>query len=329
MGNDSVNSIAYSIKKQKPMRAMLIGLVPVTVMSVYFFGWRSLALVLFCCLIAYLTEIVFETFRKATPTESILVSGVLFGLSLPPFVPMWIAAVGMVFGVVFGKQVFGGFGRNVFNPAIVGRCFVYVCFPFHMTSQWMLAGSWPWGRLDSYSAVDAITSATPLSTFKITGDVPNFQDLFWGNIAGSVGETCAPAILLGAAYILYTKAADWRYPLSCLLGAAGLNTVFYVLGVRGVMDPIRNILAGSLLFATFFMVTEPVSGCVKLRARWFYGILIGSLWIFIRSFSGFPEATAFAILLGNTFGPLIDEAVIGLEQRKKARVVVRSGYEVS
>lgn len=314
-----LGKLKLAIRHQRPMRVMLIGLIPCTVASVYFFGWRSLALVVFCCQVAYLTEVIFETYRGGTPTESILVSGVLLGLSLPPYTPLWIAAVGAIFGVVFGKQVFGGFGKNIFNPAIVGRCFLYVCFPLHMTAQWMAPGTWPWGHLGSYSVPDALTSATPLIQFKQDGRLTDLHSLFFGNVAGSIGETCVPAILLGGAYIIYKKAADWRYPASCLLGASTLNAVLYLAGVEGVLDPPTSLLAGSLLFAAFFMVTEPVSGCVKTPAKWVYGFFIGCLWISIRSFSSFPEATAFAILLGNTFGPLFDEAAIMLEQRKKAQ----------
>lgn len=306
------------------MRAMLIALIPCTAMAVYLFSWRSLVLILFCCLTAYFVEVVFETYRGGTPTESVLVTGALLGLSLPPYCPYWIAAVGVIFGVIFGKQVFGGFGKNVFNPAIVGRCFLYVCFPIQLTSQWMEPGSWPYGRLLSYSAIDAMTSATPLITFKQTGALTNLQPLLIGNISGSIGETSAIAILIGGAYILYKKAADWRYPASCLLGAMGLNTALFLSGVQGVIDPVHNLLSGSLLFATFFMVTEPVSGCVKPQAKWAYGLFIGCMWIIIRSFSGFPEATAFAILLGNTFGPLFDEAAMEWDKRKKAQTAAQA-----
>jgi Na+-transporting NADH:ubiquinone oxidoreductase subunit B len=291
---------------------------------VFLFGWRSLVVVLFCCVVAYLTEVVFETHREGAPTESVLVTGALIGLSLPPFVPFWIAAVGVIFGVVFAKQVFGGFGKNVFNPAVVGRCFIYVCFPVAMTSQWPAPGSWPSGNLLSYSAADAVSAATPLNAFRQSGELADLQTLFLGNISGSIGETSAVAILIGGLYIVYKKAADWRYPVSCILGAVGINTILYAFEVEGVMDPIRNLLTGSFLFATFFMVTEPVSGCAKKQAKWAYGIFIGCLWIIIRSFSSFPEATMFAILLGNTFGPLFDESVTALEQRKKAAATGRA-----
>lgn len=312
--------IAFTLRRQPPMRVVLMGLIPCTATAVYFFGWRSLSLVVFCCLVAYLTEFVFERYRNGTPTDSILVTGVLLGLSMPPYVPYWVVAVGTIFGVVFGKQVFGGFGKNVFNPAIVGRCFLYVCFPIPMTSQWMTPGLWPYGRLLSFSNTDAVTSATPLIAFKQSGVLSELPSLIVGNVAGSIGETSAIAILIGGVYIVYKKVADWRYVVSCLLGAMTLNVVLYLLDVNGVMHPAHNLPAGSLLFAAFFMVTEPVSGCVKKQAKWIYGFFIGCLWIVIRSFSSFPEATAFAILLGNTFGPLFDEAVTALEQRKKARV---------
>lgn len=308
-----------SIKYQAPMRAMLIALIPSTFMAVYFFGWRSLTLVIFSCFVAYFTELVFENYRQGTPTESVLVSGALYGLSLPPYTPLWIAAVGMIFGIVFGKQVFGGFGKNVFNPAIVGRSFVYICFPLHLTSQWMLPVTETWGRLNQYTNLDAMTSATPLVSFKQTGVLASVSDLFWGNISGSIGETCVPAILLGGIYILYKGVADWRYPVSCLLGAVSLNALLNWFGVPDTLDPLRNLLSGSLLFGAFFMVTEPVSGCAKPQAKLVYGFLIGCLWIIIRTFSGFPEATSFAIILGNTFGPLFDEAVAALEKKKKAQ----------
>jgi Na+-transporting NADH:ubiquinone oxidoreductase subunit B len=306
------------------MRTMLVALIPCAAAGLFLFGQRSLVLVLFSCLVAYITEAIFENYRHAAPTDSVLVTGALLGLSLPPYTPFWIAAVGVIFGVVFGKQVFGGFGRNIFNPAIVGRCFLYVSFPVHMTTQWMNPGGLPFGRLDSYSALDAMTSATPLIAFKQTGAAPDLWALLVGNVAGSIGETSAIAILIGGAYILYKKVADWRYPTSCILAAASLNAVFYFAGVPSALDPARNLLSGSLLFGAFFMVTEPVSGCVKNSAKWAYGILIGLLWTIIRTFSGFPEATGFAILLGNTFGPLFDEAATAIERRRKGRALTQA-----
>ena len=316
----TVNEIKYAIRAQRPMRAMLIGLLPCMAAGIYLFGWRSLGLVLFCCLVAYVVEVVFETYRGGTPTESLFVSGALLGLSLPPYTPFWIAAVGTVVGLIFGKHVFGGFGKNVFNPAILGRCFIYICFPIEMTSQWMTPPTESLGRLLEWSDWDAITSATPLISFKQDGTLIDPASLIVGSISGSIGETSAIAVLIGGVYILYKKAADWRYPVSCLLGAMALCVPLYLLDRPGVMDPVRGLFAGSLLFGAFFMVTEPVSGCVKKGAKWCYGLLIGSLWIFIRSFSSFPEATAFAILLGNTFGPLLDEAFMELERRRRRSI---------
>lgn len=311
-----MKDIKYVIRAQRPMRAMLIGLLPCTAAGVYLFGWRALALVIFCCLVAYVVEVVFESYRGGTPTESLLVSGVLLGLSLPPYTPFWIAAVGTVVGLVFGKQIFGGFGKNVFNPAIVGRCFLYVCFPIEMTTQWMSAPKEPLGRLLAWSDFDAMTSATPLIAFKQDGSLTDLPSLILGSVGGSIGETSAIAVVLGGAYIVYKRVADWRYPVSCLLGAMALCVPLYLIGRPEVLDPMRTVFAGSLLFGAFFMVTEPVSGCSTKGGKWCYGLLIGVLWIFIRSFSGFPEATAFAILLGNTFGPLFDEGFMELDRRR-------------
>lgn len=306
------------------MRIVLTGLVPCTAVSIYLFGWRAFALVLFCCLVAYLIELVFETHRGGAPTESLFVSGALLGLSLPPYTPFWVAAVGTMVGMTFGKQVFGGFGKNVFNPAIVGRCFLYVCFPIEMTSRWMIPASEPFGRILQWSNFDAITSATPLITFKQTGTLPDLWSLVVGSVSGSMGETSAIAVLIGGVYIVYKKVADWRYPLSTILGAMAVNVPLYLCGVQGVMEPVHSLFSGSLLFGAFFMVTEPVSGCVKKEAKWAYGFLIGALWVFIRSFSGFPEATAFAILLGNTFGPLLDEAAMTWEKMKQKKALTEA-----
>jgi Na+-transporting NADH:ubiquinone oxidoreductase subunit B len=313
---------------QPPMRRVLYALVPVTVASVWFFGWRALVVVAVVNLAAFLTEYVFTRFTKAEATSAVFVTGTLLGLSLPPTIPLWIAVVGAVFGVFFGKMVFGGFGRNVFNPALVGRIFIYVSFGGPMNARWADplavttgAASLPWG-VGGFArwASDALTGATPLRTLREGGTV-DLLPLLWGNVAGSIGETSALLALLGGLYIVGKKAANWRIVVSELAAIVVLQGVFWLAGVRDAADPLTTVLAGSVMIGTFFMATDPVSAAQTQGGRWIYGALVGALTVLIRTFSIWPEGTMFAILLGNTFAPIVDWLIRQRQQKRKAAPV--------
>jgi Na+-transporting NADH:ubiquinone oxidoreductase subunit B len=296
--------------------------------SVWFFGWRALVVLAAVNLAAFLTELVFTRYTKTEVTSAVFVTGMLYGLSLPPGIPIWIAVVGVVFGVLFGKMVFGGFGRNVFNPALVGRVFVYISFAVPMTARWSAPLTPAWGALQLPGsaggflrwAADAMSGATPLRVLRQGGAVDTLP-LLWGNVAGSLGETSAVLLVLGGLFIVWKKAANWRIVVSELAGFVALQLVFWLAGVRNAPDPLTALLAGSTLMGMFFMATDPVSASQTQGGRWIYGALVGVLTVLIRTFSLWPEGTMFAILLGNTFAPIVDHVVRQRAAKKKAAAV--------
>ncbi|WP_028574137.1 RnfABCDGE type electron transport complex subunit D [Desulfonatronovibrio hydrogenovorans] len=327
--------IKPGFQKQKPMQKVLVALIPPTICAVYFFGLRVLALVLICIIFALITEWITASRRKAKVTQACLVTALIYCLILPPTVPFWIAAVGIVVGILFGKEVFGGFGKNVFNPAIVGRAFVWICFPVDMTSKFVPSfsgfpgGFAQWSMISSQeqpgyllrAGLDALTSATPMFAAKTYGQFTDLGALFLGNIsgliqveghpivlgAGSMGEVSALAILLGGAWLLYTRAAQPRLMLSPILGALFTALLLkHVAGVDTVPDPLFVILSGGLLFAAVFMVTEPVTAPKSPRTQWIYGLFIGAMIVLLRYKGIFTGAVAFSILLGNMLAPSLD-----------------------
>lgn len=300
------------------MIKVIYGLLPCFLGSVYFFGLRSVAVALVVLLFGVAVEAAFTIPQGKPVTSAVFVTCLIFSLSLPPTIPLWMAAVGIVFGVVFGKMVFGGFGYNVYNPAMVGRCFVYITFPVALTNRWVAPFAAPAGGFLGWSPpADAISSATPLQLLRTGGDLP-LSHLFWGNISGSFGETSAVLILVGGLFILYTKVAPWRLALSCLLGGFITAWLLHAAGVPGVPNPITLLLAGSFLFGALFVVTEPISGPKTKPAQWIYGFTIGGLIIVLRRYSNFPEGVMFCVLFMNTFVPIMDIAVRTVQQKKKA-----------
>ena len=302
---------------QPMMIRVCYGLIPCLIASVYFFGLRSLVLTALVLAFGIATEGVF-TLRQGKPiTSAVFVSCLILALSLPPTTPLWIAAIGIVFGIVFGKMVFGGFGHNVFNPAMVGRCFIYISFPIALTARWVEPFSGKYGGFTLWSPpVDALTSATPLAILKAGKSYP-LGKLFLGNIPGSLGETVAWVILLGGIYIVATKAAQWRLVFSCLLGGILVSLALWSIGIQGVPDPLTSLMAGSFLFGAVFVVTEPISGPKTKAAQWIYGFVIGGLSIVIRKFSSFSAGIMFATLFMNMFVPIMDSAVNELKGRSK------------
>ncbi|SMC25868.1 Na+-transporting NADH:ubiquinone oxidoreductase subunit B [Desulfacinum hydrothermale DSM 13146] len=304
---------------QPVMMRVVVGLLPCLAGAVFFFGWRPLLVTLVALVAGTAAEAAF-TLRQGKPvTSAVFVTCLIYSLSLPPTVPLWMVAVGIVFGVVFGKMAFGGFGYNVYNPAMVARCFVYISFPIALTARWVPPfGSPVQGLLGWVPPVDAVTSATPLRLLQAGQDIP-LAPLFFGNISGSMGETSALLVLLGGLFIVYKKAAQWRLAVSCLLGAASTATVLYLVRVPGVPDPLTYLLAGSLLFGAFFVVTEPISGPKTKPGQWIYGAAIGSLTIVLRRYSNFPEGVMFSVLFMNTFVPLLDRAAKLFQEKRRAQ----------
>ena len=209
------------------MRIVIYSLIPVFIYSIYLFGLRTLvllAVVMACGVISEYLVMRSINGAKAKVSEAVLVSCMLFTLTLPPSTPYWVAGVGIIFGIVFGKAVFGGFGKNIFNPAIVGRCLIYISFPSFMTVSWTKPfNGFPGGLVRFTNSVDAATNATPLIAFNKTGEIASYWEMSYGGIAGSLGETAAILIILVGIFLIIKKVASWKSMVSCLLGFGVLN----------------------------------------------------------------------------------------------------------
>lgn len=294
------------------MSMVILALLPVLLAAAHFFGLRVLLIIAVSYAAGGAAEVLFAIIRKEPINEGFLVTGLIFPLILPPTVPLWMVAAGIVFGVVVGKELFGGTGRNLFNPALVGRCFLALSYPAAMSAVWLSPGTGFVGRAFQYvdaTDVQAITSATPLILAK-QGQLAGLSDLFLGRIAGSAGETSALAILLGGLLLLISRVANWRPVVGILGSFAILGAVLHYVRPDSFGPVLWHLFAGGLLFGAFYMATDPVTSPITNGGRWVYGILIGVATVLIRNLTGYVEGVMFAILLGNICAPVIDEVVI-------------------
>jgi len=303
-------------QKQPMMRKVLISLIPIFLFSVYLYGAKTLLVVAVTFVLGVLTEFLVEKTRNKKPSEAVLVTCSLYALSMPPGVPLWIVGVGIVFAVFMAKEVYGGFGRNIFNPAIAGRLFVYISFATAMQSTFL-----PFGNFGL--AADAVTGPTPLALMR-AGDSAPILDLLLGLRVGSIGEGSSLLIVLAGIYLVATKTANWRLIVSTVASGILLTGAFLLAGVSKAL-PMESLLAGSFLFVAVFMVTDPVSAPKKPLAQWLYGLLIGSCIVLIRTFSLFPEGTSFGVLIGNTAASLLDEIVAKAKAKKAAAAAPAEG----
>src|SRR3990167_3731128 len=202
--------IVDHIDIKRYMSFVVIGLLPATLASIYFWGLKVLAMIIVSYAFGGMVEVLFAMSRKKEIHEGFLVTGLIFPLILPPTIPLWMVAVGVMFGVLFGKEAFGGTGRNIFNPAIVGRIFLSIAFPKIMTTYWQLPFSGGLGGFLHYQNIDAITSATPLTIFKNQGIITAYKDLLLGLNAGCIGETFRIGIIAGGLFLILVKIVDWR-----------------------------------------------------------------------------------------------------------------------
>jgi electron transport complex protein RnfD len=291
-----------------------IALLPAFLMSVYYFGPRAAYVTGLCILSAVLFEHIYQTSLKKKTTVgdgSAFLTGLLLGLNLPPSVPFYIPVIGSLIAVVITKLLFGGLGYNIFNPALIGRAFLLISFPKIMTI-W----SEPTAR---FVALDAKTTATPLGILKeeglnqliaVFGDkMTLYKELLMGHTAGSLGETSAIALLIGAAILLFRGYITWHIPVSFVATSGLLAWAFG--GDAGLFtgDPVIHMLSGGMILGAFFMATDYVT-CPSIRkGQIIFGIGCGAITMLIRLKGGFPEGVMFAILLMNCFAPLIDRNV--------------------
>ncbi len=323
---DINNFLKKYFKSQKMMRTVLLSLIPIVLFSIYLYGLRVLLLLATILLAGTITEYFWEKKHKNKASEAIFVTCILYTLTLPATIPVWIAVVGILFGVFFGKLVFGGFGKNIFNPALVGRAFIYVNFPEPLTISWSnIATGFP-GGFGTYitDGIDAVSQATPMILFKNYGEPVDFQSLFFGLVPGSIGETCKILIILAAIYLVYKKAASWKIMAGSLIGFIITNSILYFFTDLNVSNPVYVMMLGGFLFGTVFMATDPVSAAKTETGKWIYGIIIGLVTVLIRALSLFNGGMMFAILIGNTFAPIIDYFVKESKKRKNVKLEVAS-----
>jgi Na(+)-translocating NADH:ubiquinone oxidoreductase B subunit len=308
---------------KRVMSMVIISVIPCVLAALYFFGLRFIAMIVVTYAAGLAVEATFSMVRKESINEGFFVTGILFPLILPPNLPLWMVALGVAFGVFIGKELFGGTGRNVFNPALVGRCFLSLAYPKTMAASWVEASKELTGGFLTWisPSLDAVSGATPLALAK-QGKMVDTAHMLFGSISGSAGETSAILIILGGTFLLFTRMASWRTVVS-MLGSFVILTAALILGgavdypISGVFGPvIWHLFAGGLLFGAFYMATDPVTSPTTNAGKWFYGIIIGSTTVLIRNFTGYVEGVTFAILLGNIVAPILDEIVIGIRIRR-------------
>ena len=248
-------------------------------------------------------EIWFASVRGHEVNEGFFVTSILFTLTLPPAIPLWMAGVGIAFGVVIGKEVFGGTGKNFLNPALTGRAFLYFAYPASMSGDQV------------WVAMDGVTQATPLGN--AASGLPynvEWTNAFIGAMPGSFGETSTLAILAAALILCFTRIASWRVMAGCLVGMVATALLFNVIPSTNpmfTMTPMWHLVLGGFAFGAVFMATDPVSAAMTNTGRWIYGILIGFMCVLIRVVNpACPEGMMLAIMFGNLFAPLIDHFVV-------------------
>ncbi len=306
--NLQVSSSPHIRDKSQTTRVMLdviIALMPTFIMSVYFFGVRSVIVVSFTVAFAIITEFVSRKIMKRYNSIydlSAVVTGLLLALSFPPTIPLWICAIGAVVAIGVAKQMFGGIGHNFVNPAIAARIVLTVSFPAQM-SKWTTLGE-SGGIIDSISGSDLITTATPLDLIsKGAEGMPGYLDIFIGYKGGCLGEVSVAALLLGAAYLLYRNVIKIWIPLSFI------GTTILIVTLAG-KDPLYHALSGGLMIGAFFMATDYVTSPLTNRGKLIYGLGCGLITGLIRVFGGMVEGVSFAILLMNIITPHIDNLTI-------------------
>lgn len=288
------------------MYDVVLALLPACAVSIYLFGFRSLAVLI----TAIVSALIFEAgvlyargksdLRETVLDGSAIITGILLALNLPPTFPLWMTAVGSFVAIVIAKHLFGGLGYNLFNPALIARVFLLISYPVHMTA-WL-----------SPRTADTVTAATPLGLLKTEGLMKvqttwTNMDFFLGNTGGSLGEMSALALLLGGAYLLYRKVISWEIPVSMLVSLAVFTGIFWLVNPSKYADPMFHVLTGGAILGALFMATDMVTSPVTPKGMLIFGAGIGLLTGLIRLFGGFPEGVSFAILIMNAFVPTIDK----------------------
>jgi Na+-transporting NADH:ubiquinone oxidoreductase subunit B len=265
-------------------------------------------------------EVLFAVKRGHEVNEGFFVTSILFSLTLPATIPLWQVALGISFGVVVGKEIFGGTGKNFLNPALTGRAFLYFAYPAQ------ISGDAVWTAVDGYSGATALGLAAAGGVESVMAEGITWMDAFLGNIQGSVGEVSTLAIFIGGAILITTRVASWRIMAGVMLGMMLTSTLFNLIGSDSnpmfAMTWQWHLVLGGFAFGMVYMATDPVSAAMTDTGRWSYGILIGVMCVLIRVVNpAFPEGMMLAILFANLFAPLFDWSVVRANVRRRlARV---------
>jgi len=304
----SVESIMFNV---------VVALLPTTAFAVFAFGLAgllTLATATASCLVAERLASSVSGRASTLGDWSVVITGLLYGLTLPPGLPLWMVAVGGFVGVGVAKSLFGGLGLNAFNPALFGRAFVQAAFPVAMTS-WVPAflpgrfSSLPGSTLTlpfTRPLYDGVSAATPLALWKFDGQLTGVSDLALGVVGGSTGETSGLLILLGGAYLIARNMMNWRIPAAIFATVVAVSGALYALDAESHASPLFMVFSGGLMLGAVFMATDMVASPMTSRGCLLYGALIGLLVVVIRTWGGMPEGVMYAILIGNAVSPLID-----------------------
>lgn len=310
--------LTKGLKTDQIMRNVVWALIPVSVFAIYSFGLSALLVILTSTLSCVLTEHILCKISKKSSTIkdwSVVITGLLLGLTLPPSFPLWMAALGGFIAVALGKYAFGGLGYNVFNPALVGRVFLQATFPVAITT-WSSAF-----ELDRFVSLqpstltfpfaepvlNGMSGATPLSAFKFDQVTTATRELALGLTSGSLGETSAVFIILGGLYLAFRKMLNWRIPISIFTMVFVFSLILNWFGGKEYPDPFFMLFSGGLMLGAVFMATDMVASPLTPKGVWLYGFIIGSLVVVIRVWGGQPEGVMYAILLANAISPQIDK----------------------
>ncbi len=297
--------------------------------------WKVLPLVVVSYGVGLAIEFLFAVIKGHEVEEGYLVTGMLVPLIVPIDLPLWMLAVAVAFGVVIGKEVFGGTGMNILNPALTIRAFLFFAYPTWMSGDKV----WVHGAVERAGTADAISGETILGSYAQNNSVVyDYWDMFWGIIPGSVGETSKLLILFGALFLIFTKIGSWRIILSTIIGALTMGLFFNAVVDAGWISSSskffglmsvpfwQHLIIGSILFGAVFMATDPVTAAQTNKGKWIYGFLIGFISIMIRVFNpAYPEGVFLAILLMNVFAPTIDHYVVqGNVKKRMKRLKVKT-----
>ena len=281
---------------QSIMRDVIIALVPATAAGIYYFGLRALILIVAAIISAVFFEWLYEKITKKPVTIndlSAVVTGLLLAMNLPASAPVWVAIVGSAFAIIFAKQLFGGLGQNFINPALAGRAFLLASYPTEMTT-WVVPNG---------LAADAATYATPLAQLKNGALDASLKQLVIGQVGGTIGETCAIALIIGGIYLLYKHVISWKIPVIYI---ATVFILFAVIGRHGMRMPMQEIFAGGVMLGGIFMATDYASSPVTPKGQVIFAVGAGLLTYLIRTFGGYPEGVSYSILIMNCCVPLIE-----------------------